>query len=134
MFQTPFDRRVFTIWFENLAFVLPVIGYTALVAQPSPEFMLTSLNPMPGGFAGWGTFIGKSAISSFVPFSGLGLSYAYGITFFLFLWTLVFTTMAISIRIVKHPLFRIPVLLSFGLALTLASQYELLSSMLYIYF
>ena len=134
MFQTPFDRRVFTIWFENLAFVLPVIGYTALVAQPSPEFILTSLNPLPGGFAGWGTFIGKSAISNFVPFSGLGLSYAYGITFFLFLWTLVFTTMAISIRIVKHPLFRIPVLLSFGLALTLASQYELRSSMRYIYF
>lgn len=134
IFQTSLDRRVFTIWFENLAFILPVIGYTALVAQPSTEFILTSINPLPGGFAGWGTFIGKSAISSFVPFSGLGLSYAYGVTFFFFLWLSVFIIMGMSIRMIRIPLLRIPVLLSFGLALTLASQYELRSSMRYIYF
>lgn len=134
IFQTPLDQKVFSIWFENLAFILPVIGYTTLVAQPSTEFILTSLNPMPGGIAGWGTFSGKSAISSFVPFSGLGLSYAYGVSFFYFLWSVVFTIMAMSIRIIKLPLFRIPVLLSFGLALTLVSQYELRSGIRYIYF
>lgn len=134
IFQTPLDQRVFAIWFENLAFILPVIGYTTIVAQPSTEFILTSLNPMPGGIAGWSTFSGKSAISSFVPFSGLGLSYAYGVPFFFFLWSVVFIVIAISIRITKLPIFRIPVLLSFGLALTLVSQYELRSAIRYIYF
>jgi hypothetical protein len=89
---------------------------------------------MPGGIAGWSTFSGKSAISSFVPFSGLGLSYAYGVPFFFFLWSVVFIVIAISIRITKLPIFRIPVLLSFGLALTLVSQYELRSAIRYIYF
>lgn len=134
IFQTPLDQKVFSIWFENLAFILPVIGYTTAVAQPSTEFIITSLNPMPGGIAGWGNFSGKSAISSFVPFSGLGLSYAYGVSFFFFLWSVVFTFMAMSIRIIKSPLVRVPVLLSFGLALTLVSQYELRSGIRYIYF
>ena len=68
--------------FDNILFTLPLSSFVRAEAPPIDiNDLLISLNPLPGGMAGWGELSPSLRVHQFIPYSALGELGNFGLVF-----------------------------------------------------